>query len=77
MNHNKLVRSKKTAAVLGSPNPEYNESFSFKANKTELDAASLSLSVLQNTEQSKLHITVVKSLITMQRGLNLEGTHNH
>uniref|UniRef100_A0A669Q3R0 C2 domain-containing protein n=1 Tax=Phasianus colchicus TaxID=9054 RepID=A0A669Q3R0_PHACC len=73
MNHNKLVRSKKTAAVLGSPNPEYNESFSFKANQTELDTASLSLSVLQNTEQ-KSHVLgrVVVGPYMYSRGKELE-----
>eukprot|EP00076_Gallus_gallus_P048477 XP_421499.4 synaptotagmin-15 isoform X1 [Gallus gallus] len=73
MNHNKLVRSKKTAAVLGSPNPEYNESFSFKANQTELDTASLSLSVLQNTEQ-KSHVLgrVVVGPFMYSRGKELE-----
>lgn len=48
MNHNKFIKSKKTAAVLGSPNPVYNETFSFKADQTELDTASLNLSVLQS-----------------------------
>lgn len=50
------MKTKKTAAVLGSPNPVYNETFSFKADPTELDTASLSLSVLQSLEgESKLH----------------------
>lgn len=56
MNHNKFIKSKKTAAVLGSPNPVYNETFSFKADQTELDTASLSLSVLQSIKgESKLY----------------------
>ncbi|EHB05840.1 Synaptotagmin-15 [Heterocephalus glaber] len=46
MNHNKFVQCKKTSAVLGSPNPFYNETFSFKANATKLDTTSLSLTVL-------------------------------
>lgn len=73
MNHNKLVRSKKTAAVLGSPNPEYHESFSFKANQTELDTASLSLSVLQNTKQNT-HVLgrVVVGPFMYSRGKELE-----
>lgn len=50
MNHNKFVKCKKTSAVLGSINPVYNETFSFKADATELDTASLSLTVVQNTE---------------------------
>ncbi|XP_069652222.1 synaptotagmin-15 isoform X2 [Haliaeetus albicilla] len=56
MNHNKFIKSKKTTAVLGSPNPVYNETFSFKADKTELDTASLSLSVLQNIKGEKTHL---------------------
>lgn len=56
MNHNKFIKSKKTAALLGTPNPVYNETFSFKADQTELDTASLSLSVLQsNKGESKLY----------------------
>lgn len=50
MNQNKFVKCKKTSAVLGSVNPVYNETFSFKADATELDTASLSLTVLQSTE---------------------------
>lgn len=50
MNHNKFVKCKKTSAVLGSANPVYGETFSFKADPTELDTASLSLTVLQSTE---------------------------
>lgn len=49
MNHNKFVKCKKTSAVLGSANPVYSETFSFKADPTELDTASLSLTVLQST----------------------------
>eukprot|EP00070_Physeter_catodon_P030453 XP_028337347.1 synaptotagmin-15 [Physeter catodon] len=50
MNHNKFVKCKKTSAVLGSANPVYSETFSFKANPAELDTASLSLTVLQRAE---------------------------
>lgn len=50
MNHNKFVKCKKTSAVLGSTNPVYSETFSFKANPAELDTASLSLTVMQSTE---------------------------
>lgn len=50
MNHNKFVKCKRTSAVLGSVNPVYNETFSFKADANELDTASLSLVVLQITE---------------------------
>ncbi|KAJ8795131.1 hypothetical protein J1605_018718 [Eschrichtius robustus] len=50
MNHNKFVKCKKTLAVLGSANPVYSETFSFKADPAELDTASLSLTVLQRAE---------------------------
>ncbi|KAF5921951.1 hypothetical protein HPG69_015401, partial [Diceros bicornis minor] len=50
MNHNKFVKCKKTSAVLGSANPVYSETFSFKADPTELDTASLSLTVLQSAQ---------------------------
>ncbi|XP_061052565.1 synaptotagmin-15-like [Eubalaena glacialis] len=50
MNHNKFVKCKKTSAVLGSANPVYSETFSFKADPAELDTASLSLTVLQRAE---------------------------
>lgn len=50
MNHNKFVKCKRTSAVLGSVSPVYNETFSFKADPSELDTASLSLTVLQITE---------------------------
>ncbi|XP_054292231.1 synaptotagmin-15 isoform X5 [Pongo pygmaeus] len=58
MNHNKFVKCKKTSAVLGSINPVYNETFSFKADATELDTASLSLTVVQNMEGDKQATTV-------------------
>ena len=50
MNHNKFVKCKKTSVVLGSTNPVYSETFSFKAVPAELDTASLSLTVLQSAE---------------------------
>lgn len=50
MNHNKFVKCKRTSAILGSVSPVYNETFSFKADPSELDTASLSLTVLQITE---------------------------
>lgn len=50
MNHNKFIKCKKTSAVLGSANPVYSETFSFQAGPTELDTASLSLTVLQSAE---------------------------
>lgn len=53
MNHNKFVKCKRTSAVLGSVSPVYNETFSFKAAPSELDTASLSLTVLQITEGDK------------------------
>lgn len=55
MNHNKFVKCKRTSAVLGSANPVYSETFSFKAEPTELDTASLCLTVLQGTEGDKSH----------------------
>ncbi|XP_073430953.1 synaptotagmin-15 isoform X1 [Dendrobates tinctorius] len=53
MNHNRFIKSKKTAALLGTPNPVYNETFSFKLEQSDLDTASLSLSILQNAEGDK------------------------
>lgn len=50
MNHNRFIKSKKTSVVLGTPNPVYNETFSFKLEQSELDTASLSFSVFQNAE---------------------------
>ncbi|EFB16135.1 hypothetical protein PANDA_003420, partial [Ailuropoda melanoleuca] len=55
MNHNKFVKCKKTSAVLGSANPVYSETFSFKADPTELDTASLSLTVLQSAGGETSH----------------------
>ncbi|XP_008517490.1 synaptotagmin-15 isoform X2 [Equus przewalskii] len=53
MNHNKFVKCRKTSAVLGSTNPVYSETFSFKVDPAELDTASLSLTVLQNAGGDK------------------------
>ncbi|XP_048362235.1 synaptotagmin-15 [Sphaerodactylus townsendi] len=53
MNHNQFIKSKRTSAVLESPNPLYNETFSFKIEQMELDTASLSLSVIQNGERNE------------------------
>ncbi|XP_008941804.1 PREDICTED: synaptotagmin-15-like, partial [Merops nubicus] len=74
MNHNKLIKSKKTATVLGSPNPVYNETFSFKAEQTELDTASLSLAVLQSIkgEKTRLLGRVVVGPFMYTRGKELE-----
>ncbi|KAB1270890.1 Synaptotagmin-15 [Camelus dromedarius] len=55
INHNKFVKCKKTSAVLGSADPVYNETFSFRADPTELDTASLRLTVLQSAEGDKSH----------------------
>ncbi|NXF92542.1 SYT15 protein, partial [Eubucco bourcierii] len=73
MNHNKFMKSKKTAAVLGSPNPVYNETFSFKADQTELDTASLCLSVFQSAKGEKAHLgRVVVGPFMYTRGKELE-----
>ncbi|KAJ7324337.1 hypothetical protein JRQ81_017357 [Phrynocephalus forsythii] len=50
MNHNQIVRTKRTSAVIGSSDPLFNETFSFKAEQLDLDTTSLSLSVLQEAE---------------------------
>lgn len=55
MNHNKFVKCKKTSAVLGSANPVYSETFSFRANPAELDTASLSLTVVQSARGENSH----------------------
>ncbi|XP_008582837.1 PREDICTED: synaptotagmin-15 [Galeopterus variegatus] len=74
MNHNKFVKCKKTSVVLGSINPVYNETFSFKANAAELDTASLSLTVFQSTEGDKSHQLgrVVVGPYMYSRGKELE-----
>ncbi|XP_054839307.1 synaptotagmin-15-like isoform X3 [Eublepharis macularius] len=53
MNRNQFIKSKRTSAALGSPDPLYNETFSFKVDQQELETASLSLSVIQNGEGSE------------------------
>ncbi|KAM6265898.1 LOW QUALITY PROTEIN: synaptotagmin-15-like [Porphyrio hochstetteri] len=72
MNHNKFIKSKKTSAVLGSPNPVYNETFSFTGS--ELDTASLSLSVLQSIKGEKAHLLghLVVGPFMYTRGKELE-----
>nr|XP_033797013.1 synaptotagmin-15 isoform X1 [Geotrypetes seraphini] len=74
MNHNKFIKCKKTAAVLGTINPVYNETFSFKVDQAELDTASLSLSLLQNMEGDKNHLLgrVVVGPFMYTRGRELE-----
>ncbi|XP_068114910.1 synaptotagmin-15-like [Hyperolius riggenbachi] len=74
MNHNRFIKSKKTAVVLGTPNPVYNETFSFKVEQNELDTASLSFSVLQNVEGDKTNLLgrVVVGPYMYTRGRELE-----
>lgn len=74
MNHNKFVKCKRTSAVPGSANPVYSETFSFKAEPTELDTASLCLTVLQTTEGDKSHQVgrVVVGPYMYARGKELE-----
>ncbi|KAM5142277.1 synaptotagmin-15 [Mantella aurantiaca] len=74
MNHNRFIKSKKTAVVLGTPNPVYNETFSFKLEQSELDTASLSLSILQNSEGDKTNLQgrVVVGPYMYTRGRELE-----
>ncbi|XP_014733435.1 PREDICTED: synaptotagmin-15 [Sturnus vulgaris] len=74
MNHNKFIKSKKTAALLGTPNPVYNETFSFKVDQTEMDTASLSLSVLQSNKGEKTLLLgrVVVGPFMYTRGKELE-----
>ncbi|XP_040176682.1 synaptotagmin-15-like isoform X2 [Rana temporaria] len=74
MNHNRFIKSKKTAVVLGTPNPVYNETFSFKLEQSELDTASLSFSVFQNAEGDKTVLLgrVVVGPYMYTRGRELE-----
>ncbi|KAG8520623.1 Synaptotagmin-15 [Galemys pyrenaicus] len=74
MNQNKFVKCKKTSAVLGSANPVYSETFSFKVDPAELDTASLSLMVLQGTGGDKSHQLgrVVVGPYMYSRGRELE-----
>ncbi|XP_055986408.1 synaptotagmin-15 [Sorex fumeus] len=55
LNHNKFVKCKRTSTVLGSADPVYMETFSFGVHPDELDTASLSLMVLQGTEEAESH----------------------
>ncbi|KAM9326819.1 synaptotagmin-15 [Gastrophryne carolinensis] len=74
MNHNRFIKSKKTAVVIGTPHPVYNETFSFKLDPSELDTASLSLSILQNVEGDKTNLLgrVVVGPYMYTRGRELE-----
>ncbi|OCT59775.1 synaptotagmin-15 [Xenopus laevis] len=74
MNHNKLIKCKKTASVCGTANPVYNETFSLKVENTELDTASLSLAVFQNAQGDKSHLLgrVVVGPYMYTRGRELE-----
>ncbi|KAL1781018.1 synaptotagmin-15 [Sigmodon hispidus] len=73
MNHNKFVKCKRTSAVLGSVNPVYNETFSFKVDTNELDTASLSLTVLQITGDKSYPLgRVVVGPFMYSRGKELE-----
>ncbi|XP_066477487.1 synaptotagmin-15 [Tiliqua scincoides] len=74
MNHNQFIKSKRTMPVVGSPDPLYNETFSFKVDQLELDTASLSLSVLQNTEGDETYSLgrVVVGPFMYTRGKELE-----
>ncbi|XP_053307218.1 synaptotagmin-15 [Spea bombifrons] len=73
MNHNKFIKCKKTAVVRGTPNPVYNETFSFKLEPKELDTASLSLAVLQSRGDGNLSLgRVVVGPFMYTRGRELE-----
>lgn len=73
MNHNKFVKCKRTSAVLGSVNPVYNETFSFKVDTNELDTASLSLVVLQTTEGNGK----ARGVGSRGHGVGAMGTRGH
>nr|XP_005992468.1 PREDICTED: synaptotagmin-15 [Latimeria chalumnae] len=72
INYNKFIKSKKTAVVHGTPNPVFNETFGFKLNQSQLDTASLSLSVYQNAEEESSHLRVVIGPYMYARGNELE-----
>ncbi|KAM8924576.1 synaptotagmin-15-like, partial [Pelodytes ibericus] len=74
MNHNRFIKCKKTTVVHGTPNPVYNETFSFKVEQSELDTASLSLCVLQSKDGDKNHLVgrVVVGPFMYTRGRELE-----
>ncbi|KAM6443706.1 synaptotagmin-15-like [Liasis olivaceus] len=71
MHHNQFIKSKRTTAVIGSSNPLYNETFSFRVDQLDLDATSLSLSVLQGDETSSLGCVIVGPFM-FTRGKELE-----
>uniref|UniRef100_A0A8D2JIU3 C2 domain-containing protein n=1 Tax=Varanus komodoensis TaxID=61221 RepID=A0A8D2JIU3_VARKO len=74
MNHNQVIKSKRTSTIVGSPNPLYNETLSFKVGQLDLDTASLSLSVLQDAEEAKTYSLgrVVVGPFMYTRGKELE-----
>ncbi|XP_004681106.2 PREDICTED: synaptotagmin-15 [Condylura cristata] len=74
MKQNKFVKCKKTSAVLGSTDPVFSETFSFKVDAAELDTVSLSLMVLQGTEgdESRQLGRVVVGPYMFARGRELE-----
>ncbi|XP_042315321.1 synaptotagmin-15-like [Sceloporus undulatus] len=74
MKHNQFIKSKKTTAVVGSPDPLYNETFSFKVDQLELDTTSLSLSVMQEAEGEETYPLgrVVVGPFMYTRGKELE-----
>ncbi|XP_013929591.1 PREDICTED: synaptotagmin-15-like, partial [Thamnophis sirtalis] len=71
MNHNQLIKSKRTTVIIGSSNPLYNETFSFKVDQLQLDATSLSLSVIPGDETSSLGCVIVGPFM-YTRGKELE-----
>ncbi|ETE69023.1 Synaptotagmin-15 [Ophiophagus hannah] len=72
MSHSQLIKSKRTTAILGSSNPLYNETFSFKVDQPELDATSLSLSVLQGDDETSALGCVIVGPFMYTRGKELE-----
>ncbi|XP_026528535.1 synaptotagmin-15 [Notechis scutatus] len=70
--HSQLIKSKRTTAILGSSNPSYNETFSFKVDQPELDATSLSLSVLQGDDETSTLGCVIVGPFMYTRGKELE-----
>ncbi|XP_053244238.1 synaptotagmin-15 isoform X1 [Podarcis raffonei] len=73
MKHNQFIKSKKTTVVPASSDPLYNETFSFKVDQQELDTASLSLSVLQDSEGEETSLgRVVVGPFMYTRGKELE-----
>uniref|UniRef100_A0A6J0TZP3 Synaptotagmin-15 n=1 Tax=Pogona vitticeps TaxID=103695 RepID=A0A6J0TZP3_9SAUR len=74
MNHNQIIKTKRTNTVTGSPDPLFNETFSFKAEQLDLDTTSLSLSVLQEAEGDETYLLgcVVVGPYMYTRGKELE-----